>query len=226
MGYSAFDLNPANPVLIIDKKEVEFSLLTLKKIVKLKELYGELPDMFQQMQKDKLMMLDVLWHLLLDKSAFDFEIDKFKMSLLKGKLNELGKTLANIFDEITRKSMPIIINKDLDAEIKKIQAAQNAGESPEPCYAVYFDNISKRYSGYDLEKFYELTLRQLQMLLETSGDEKYKDLELQASLAGRKLKPRIKYNAITPQQEEDNQKEVTDRLAQLRKEYEERQKGK
>lgn len=222
MNYTADQLKPSNPVILIDGMEVELSLLTLSKTVKLQELYGELHLMYEKIAKDASMLLDIFWHLVIRKEMFDYRISTFKLSIQSKPLKDLGAELIEIFNTIVVNSMPLVINKKRMDDINKLKKATDDGK---PCYAKYYDALAKRY-GITLNEFYELTLRQITAHLETINDEAYSELEVQASLAGKKLKPRIVYNQVTEEEEKEQEKEALDAVARLQKEYEERQKNK
>ena len=146
----------------------------------------------------------------------------FKVPCLKEELDKIAEHSYKVFDEVVASSMPVVINKEREEAISKMN---NGGEVKPPCYARYFDALSKRYS-LSLENFYDLTLRNISSMLKTIADESYSELEVQAALAGRKLKPKIVYNDYTPEEEKENDDAALDALASLQKDYLDKQKAK
>lgn len=63
-----------------------------------------------------------------------------------------------------------------------------------------FDFIAARYSAYDLDKFYRLTLRQIVYLKNAAESGKRKEFELEASLHNKEIKKHVEPLKIdTPQ---------------------------
>ena len=126
---------------------------------------------------------------------------KFVKALLKlddpkNVLQKLGNHLAYLI----KSAQPIIKNPERLKEIKKALGKEEGDHDFEENYAVYFDKIARRY-GYSIDTYFSQTSRQLHACFKAMEEEDYKDLELRAALAGRKLKERIKYRDVSPEQE-------------------------
>ena len=221
MSYTVEELKPLNPVLIIDKREIIISLITLHHEVIFKDVYGSLPKAYEKIKEDPTEILNIIWILALNKTQFGFSLEVFKKFVLTSNdlISVWSKDMQRCLNESVSKSMPLIKNQK---RYKELQEIKGATTDSEPCYATYFDTIAKRYGGYDLEKFYGLTLRQLHMMLNTIGDKQYEELEVQAALQGRKLKPRMKFEDISEEQEKDQEQQALDALKKLQDEYKER----
>ena len=112
--------------------------------------------------------------------------------------------------------MPLIKNSQ---RLKELNDIKNLDDESKPCYARYYDTLAKRY-GYTIEQFYGLTLRQVHILLNTSNDQSYDELEVQAALMGRKLKPKMKMLDVSVEEEMDQEQDAMDALKRLRERYE------
>jgi len=224
MSYSVEELNPKNPVLIIDNKEIIISLITLQTEVSFIEQYGSLSAVFGIIQLTPEKIIDIIWELTANKDQFNSSLEVFKKFVLtsKGSIVDWAKDMSACLTEAIQKSMPLIKNQKRQKEIQEIK---NSSVDSKPCYATYFDTVAKRY-GYTLDQFYELTLRQVHILLHTIGDKQYDELEIQAALQGRKLKPRMVFNDVSVEEEKEQEQQALDALSRLKKEYEERNKDK
>lgn len=224
MSYTVEQLKPANPVLFLDDMGVELSVLTLNHHVRFTEMFGDLKSLYDELRKSPLLIIDICWELVVHKNHFNYSYSEFKKKFfsVKNKL-KIGQKAIEEFDNCVVKSMPLVINKKRNDDIRKLNEA--TGKSSEPCYAKYYDSISKRY-GTNLEDFYKLTLRQLTAMLKTIGDESYGELEVQASLAGKKLKPRIEYKEISEEEEKEQDEQAQEALKRLQQAYKERNNGK
>jgi len=218
MSFTVSELSPSNPVIKINDKDISISLLTLQKEVLLQERYGSLDEIFNYIKKDALELLNIIWILVINKSEFKNSIIEFKKEVLSGKDSIVDKS-AKMYEALNlsiRLSMPLIKNKKRYKELQEIKGTENEGT---PCYVGYFDTVAKRY-GYTLDQFYQLTLRQLHMLLTVIGDKSYEELEVQAALQGKKLKPRIKFHDISEEEEADQEQQALDALKELQSRYE------
>jgi len=224
MSYTIEELNPLKPVLVIDDREIIISLITLHKEVIFKEKYGSLSKVFDAIKEKPEEIINVIWILTINKKEFGFSLEELKKFIFTSKQSilEWSKDMHRCLNESISKSMPLIKNQK---RYKEIQEIKGSTTDTEPCYAGYFDTIAKRYGGYDLDKFYELTLRQLHMLLSTIGDKQYEELEVQASLHGRKLKPRMTFEDISEEQEKEQEQQALEALKRLQDEYKERMKN-
>lgn len=218
MGYTVQQFLPPKSVIYIDGLFVEFGFITLNVETRLSELYGSLPKAYEKIEEDPRELIFVMWELIKNKALFNHSLLEFETMLnnSKGDHEELGKTLGETFRSIVIKSMPLIINKKRQKEISAIM--NSGGKTKEPCYGVYYDALSKRYS-LSLEQFGELTLRNLCIMLKVIGDESYKELEVQASLNGKKLQPRIEYNEISEDEEKEQERQAAEALKRLQDEY-------
>ncbi|NJM55067.1 MAG: hypothetical protein HC841_03345 [Verrucomicrobiae bacterium] len=163
---------------------------------------GELAAM--PSEENPFVIFEALWHLLADRpewpnyEAFIKDLTShgkgFLIKASQAGFNALKLSLAN--------SAPLVKNPERMKVLHR--QAQAQGASP-VCYARYYDTIARRY-GFTLDQFYNLTLRQLHLLLRASQDGDYQALEVQAALAGRKLQPRMEYyDDVTPEQEKDQE---------------------
>lgn len=221
MSFKLEEFNPAKPVLVLDSKGFELSLITLQKEVQIKEKHGSLNDVFGNLKET---LFQVIWILLEDKKHFNNSFKNFENFILSNTNNdslvETAKKTSEVFNEVVYKSMPLIKNAKRHKEISQIK---NQNKESQICYVSYFDTVSKRYS-YTIEEFYNLTLRQLHMLLEQIGDATYEELEIQAALQGKKLKPRVKFDDVSEEQEKENEQEAMDALKRLQEKYKNNQK--
>lgn len=217
MSYTVEELNPKNPVLIIGNKEINLSLITLHVDVMIKEKYGSLQKMFEAVNEKPDEIINITWILVLSKSRFDFTFEVFKKYCLTS--NEpvamWVKSMRVCLQEAVSKSMPLIKNKERYNTIQKIKGSTTDSV---PCIMSYYDSIAKRYS-YTLDKFYDLTMRQIHIILVSLEDKLYEELEIQAALQGRKLKPRINYKDISEEEEKENEDQAIDALKRLQEEY-------
>lgn len=217
-------LPPTTKLVLNGLDDIALKPLSLKLEVEISEQYGGVNEMFRAIAKDPQIIFDVLWLFVADQKRFYTRIN-FKKSLLgtgTGTDTVAMKVLEAIQINVTR-SMPLIKNQRRWKELQEIRK-QTEGDDNEPCYAVYFDQIAARY-GYTIEQFSELTLRQLHMILKTMDGEKYKELEVQAALQGKKMKPRMLVDTeITEEQENEQDQQAVDFLAQARAEYEKKKK--
>lgn len=222
MNFTLEELNPSNPVLRVNKKEIELSLLTLQLEVNLTDIYGTLSNAMENLGKN---IVAVTWMFVIDKNRFDNSFDNFAAVLFSGddSTASISKNMAACFYEAVRKSRPIIKNPERAKELQKM--TEPNGEL-KICYAGYFDTVASRYSGYTLKTFYQLTLGQLHAFLNTIGDKKYEELEVQAALQGRKLKPRMIPLDVTVEEEKEQDQDAQDAVRRLREAYEKNNKGK
>lgn len=86
------------------------------------------------------------------------------------------------------------------------------------CYGRIYDSIASRYH-YTIDEFYELTTRQIMLLLKILGDAKYEEFKLQATLHGVKLKPRPEALVIKKEDKELYDKQARATLKKLRKRF-------
>ena len=223
MKYTLEELNPANPILEVNKKEIELSLLTLEIEVKLKEKYGSLDKAMDNFAQD---LVGVIWLFIINKDMFNTSKQDFYNFTYKGKeaITDTAKKMVACFYEAVDKSRPIIKNKKRMEDIQKMRNINTDEIDTSPCYASYFDTVASRYP-YTLSQFYELTLRQLSALLQSCGDGRYEDLEIQAALAGRKLQPRMKMVDVSEEEEKDQERDAAEAVKRLQEQYE-KNKGK
>lgn len=224
MSYGINELKPKNPILIIDKREIELSLITLEKEVTFIEVYGSLPNIFKVINEIPEEILDITWELIIDKTQFKSRREVFKKYALTSKdsiVDWSRKMMLCIYQSVN-KSQPLIKNQKRYKELQEIKGTQT---DKTPCYGVYYDTIAKRYP-YTLDEFYNLTLRQLHMFLSTIGDESYKELEVRAALANRELKPRMEFNDVTEEEEQQQTDDALEVLKRLEKNYQEKKDGK
>ena len=225
MRITVEELNPRKPVLIIDNKEIVLSLITLHHEVIFKDQYGSLAKLFENLKEKPELIFDVVWELLIDKHQFNDSLEIFRKQVFTAKesLLDISKKMTSCLHDSVHKSMPLIKNKKRHEDLKQIKDATTDEGDAEPCYARYFDNVAKRY-GYTLDQFYELTLRKLHIILNTIGDEAYKELEVQAALNGVKLKPRMTFKDITPEEEKEQEDDALAALQKLKDNYEKNKK--
>jgi hypothetical protein len=223
MSYQIIDIRPPKPVLKIDSKEIKLSFITLDILNIFTAEYGGISAIYDAIEEDPMNVFTVIWQLIIDKNRFNYSAPSFYKYCAKAKesLLDITKKMMDCLDYSIKSSMPLIKNKKRLDELNKIRNIQ-ANEAP--CYAKYYDTIASRY-GHDLDQFYSLTLRQLHILLKTIEDKSYDELEIQAALAGRKLKPRMEFEDISEEQEKSREEDAQDALERLKKEYEQRNKG-
>lgn len=221
MIYSIDDLNPCNPVLIINGSEIELSLFTLQIEQRFKEKFESTSKALDIFHNEPKRIIEFIWFFVKDKSRFNYSINAFSQFIFSSSQDmiELGKDLTKAFYACISKAMPEIKNKKRIAEFNELTAG---GKSPEICYAKYYDKVAARY-GYTIEQFYALTLRQVHILLTTVNDKEYDELEVQASLVGKKLKPRITVDDIGEEDEKEQEKDALEMLKRLQDDYKKKQ---
>lgn len=224
MSYTVEEFNPQKPVLVVDDQQFDISFITLQKEVTFKAQYGSLNKMFENLKENPQIVISVMWELLIDKLYFNYSYKKFEKFILttEESLLDVSKKMTACLNDSVAKSMPVIKNKKRYKELQDIKKAQSEGNA-DPCYVVYYDSVSKRY-GYTIEQFYELTLGQLHKILQVIGDKVYEELEVQAALQGKKLKPRVKFDDVSEEQEEQNDAHALEALKELQRKYKERNK--
>lgn len=220
MSYTVEDLNPRNPILVLGKKSVELSLITLQKEVIFIEEYGSSIKIFDTLKKAPEKIVNVIWELVIDKGHFKKDLEVFTKFVISSETSiiERSKSMSIALHACISGSMPLIKNQKRYKDIQEISKTQTENT---PCYTSYYDTIAKRY-GYTIEQFYQLTLRQLHMLLKVSGDKSYDELEIQAALAGRKLKPRINFRDVSEEEEKEQEEQAVEALKRLQKEYQDK----
>ena len=220
MRYSVEEFRPTNPKLKLKSGEIELSLITLHIDSQLKEKVARLEDIFSSIKKNPILLYDILWILVIDKSAFGNSFKKFLETIYaEARTSEVTAGAMKLLSEVIAKSMPLIKNVKRNEELRKIRNLQN-DENTQPCFGVYYDAPAKRY-GYTIDQFYDLTIRQLHILLHIIGDKSYEEIEIQAALQGRKLKPQMKAIDIDEKVDKQMDDEAADTFARLRREYEE-----
>lgn len=224
MKYNFDELNPSNVFFNMSDTEVELSCISLKNLTFIEEEFNGLENIFEVIKEKPETLIKILWRLVVRKEQFDYDYSKFKNKFLSFKIAETSKQAYASWTSLVARSMPLIKNKKRYQEIQKIKKAQqeDANQST-TCYGDIYDSLASRYA-YSLEDFYNLTLRQIHILLEKLEDGKYKELEIQASLLGKKLKPRVTYSDFSEEQEVEQQEQANEALAELQRKYKERQK--
>ena len=218
MPYTVEDLSPANTVLIIDSEEFILSLITLQIEVEFTEKYGSLNKALETLHEQPMEILKIIWILILHKNKFNNSYKEFYNYCFKSNEStaKWSAKMAKCLKICIKKSSPNIKNQQRHKDINDLRATQT---EEKPCYAIYFDALSKRY-GLTLQNFYQLTLSQLHILLKTSGDKAYDDLEILAKLHGKDLQPRMVYAEISEEEEEDNKNEAMSALDRVNRAHE------
>lgn len=224
MNYNFDEFNPSPPILALPLGEVALSNITLKHLTRIEETYGGLAKIFEEINKNAKTLIKVLWDLVLDKAFFKYSYKEFENHFLSHDIVKTSEEGYRVLNKAVATSMPLIKNPKRYKELQKIKKAQSENQSTISCYGEIYDRIATRY-GYTVEEFYNLTLRQVHILLEKLEDGRYKDLEVQASLMGKKLKPRVTYSDFSEEQEADQEADAQEAFKRLQKEYQERQKG-
>lgn len=222
MSFTVEELNPKKPVLKLGNKNIVLSLITLHKEVFFKEQYGSLAKAYEVMREDGIEILNIIWELVEDKNEHENNFEVFKKIVLTSSDGavEHGKNMLKCLNEAVAKSQPLIKNQKRYKELQDIKGAMT---DKTPCYGVYYDGLAKRY-GYTLDQFYGLTLGQIHIMLNVIGDESYKELEVQAALQGRELKPRMEIQDISIEEEQAQEADAMDALKRLQEEYKKNQK--
>lgn len=218
--YDICDLRPEK----VYYKNYELLPFTLNAEVWAVNRFGSITQMTEAIKNpteagNETALFEVLLYLMADKSVFKKPEDVIKDGLAISKqalINNAGHAYKSI-KRVLDLSSPLIKNPE---RLKDQLAMQETQGAPSPCYGVYYDRIAKRY-GYSIDQFYELTLRQLHILLSVINEESYHELEVQASLQGRELKPRMEVLDITPEQEKEQEQAAQDAYAELQRRYEE-----
>lgn len=218
MPFTVEELRPANPILVIDR-DIPISLITLHIDSKFSASFGKLENVYSEIRRDPMRIFEAIWILILDKSEWKNSTAFKHYCLSQNQTSEVTARMMGALQESIALSMPIIKNRERYNELMKIN---NSQESRKPCYGVYYDTLAKRY-GYTIDQFYELTLRQLHILLHIVGDQSYEEIEIQAALQGKKLKPRMKPLEFDEKEDKAMDEDAKEIHARLMKEYKEKQ---
>lgn len=215
MSYTIQDLYPVVTMRILDQ-DLELGLLTLKVQSTLNYRYGDISNIDEVIKKNPMAIFDIIWLLLKDKNLFNNNQNVFINKIYTmGVTAQITSELKHKIFEIVRVSMPKINNNKKYSDLMKLN---NLAEESIVCYGVYYDRLAKRY-GYSVEDFINLTLGQLYILLNVSNDQNYKDLELQASLQGKKLKSQMKFDDLDEATDTKLDEDAKDLLKRLQDEY-------
>lgn len=219
MSYEIEELNPIKSVLIIDSLEMGISPITLHHEVIFKNKYGSIAKMFEELNEEPTKIMSIMWDLLEDKNIFKNNYKIFHNSCMAAKEPTLdwSKKMKQCLDATTSNSFPLIKSVKRQKELAQIKNTENK----KPCFAVYYDSISSRYN-YTITEFYKLTLRQIHIMLKTINDKKYEELEIQAALNGVKLKPKMVYDDISEEQDEEQEEAANEAFKRLKDEYDSR----
>ncbi len=188
--------------------------------------YGSINKMYEELRaptKERpFLVFDILHKLLKDKTKFKKPIHLVKEFIDISKQAIINNS-ALAYKAIKRSldlSAPIIINPErYKAKIDMLKAQGQLAD--EVCYGTYYDTLASRY-GYSIDQFYNLTMRQLHILLKTINEEKHNELSVSAALQGRELKPRMEVLEITEEQEKENEESAASAHESLLKRYNER----
>lgn len=213
MNYTIEEFKPLNTELTIDNVSYFYSPLTLHHEVIFINLYGSIPKMLKKLSDEPTEIFKISWQLI-DQSRFNYNYAEFLKVLTECNEEkiELGKKLNTLLNQSIAQSQPLIKNIKRYKESQEIAASKSESK---PCYAVYYDRLAKRYS-YTIDQFYSLTLRQVHILLKTSEEESYKELEIEAALRDKKLKDRPKYEDIPIEQEQQQEAQAIDAMKRLK----------
>lgn len=222
MNFKYNELYPQKPILTIGNFELEIEILSLKHLVYIDETYGSVQQLLDKIKDEGTILMDIMWYLVLDKSIFDFKKLSFVEAFTSKDIIETAKKAYECLNKTIILSMPLIKNAKRYKEIQKIKKAQNDDQSSVTCYGQIYDKLAMRY-GYTIEDFFNLTLRQVHILLEKSASGLHKELEVQAALMGRELKPQVTFSDFTEEEEEENNSDALAAFERLKKEYEQKQ---
>lgn len=230
MSLQLHELKPPLVKIVLDQKVFMLKPFTLNEEVEVIHKFGSMKNTMgflnSPTEKNPYTVFILAWQLLEDKEYFG-TLDKFIKSCKgnsKRAFIRAGQSCFKGVKQSIEDSGPLIKNPERMAFLHK-QAVMQGKEKEQVCYASYFEKISSRF-GYTINEFYELTMRQLHALLKCISNSKYEELEVQAVLAGRKMKPRIEYDDITPEQEKENEKAGENAHAELQRRFKERNEGK
>lgn len=222
MQYSISDLRPNNPILCIGDKTFSISLITLQIESLLKEQFCELNLIHDKINKNPLIIFDIVWMLIINKSEFKNATEFKNFIYAQAKTSEVAGGIRDAVYDSFYKSMPKVKNKAKYDELLKIN---QANESSKICYGIYYDKIAKRY-GYSIDNFFNLTLGQLHILLTVSSDQSYEEIEMQAALQGRKMKARMKFEDVEEKEDKKLDEGAQDIFKRLQNEYKAKQGNK
>lgn len=220
MAYTLEEFNPIESALLMDNREFVLSRITLELDRVIHEELGGIAEAFKLIEAEPMRLFDLCWILIKDKAFFDYNRETFQKYVIgrKENLQKLTVRIVEALHKTVKDSMPLIVNAK---RYKEIQEVLTTTTDTKPCYVRYYDSIANRY-GYTIEQFYELTLRQVHMLLQIIGDVSYEELEVQAALNGRELKPRIKYDHnISEEEVKEQEDDAMEALKELQRKYQE-----
>lgn len=227
MAISIEELQPLQPFVYIGECKLVLSLVTLQKHAEFSNEFGSLEKALDSIREVPANLYIIAWTLLENKEQFNNSISEFSMFLQgvgqKESIVDISGKIFGAINSSVSRSMPNIKNPKRMKEIAELKNTDSDSDT-EVCYATYFDTIAKRYSGYTLDKFMNLTLGQVHQMLNIIGDEGYKELEVKASLHGVKLKPRMTFKDISEEEEAQQEEDAMDALKRLTEKYEKNNK--
>lgn len=225
MNFKYDELAPHNPVLCLVDFDLEIQILNLNHLAYIDQKYNSIQGLLDQIKITPETLIDALWYLLKDKIIFSYKKSLFKELFFSGDIIENSKNGYTCLTQAITYSMPLIKNEKRYKEIQQIKKAQNENQSSIMCYGAIYDSLANRY-GLSLKDFYELSLRQIHILLEKASSGLHKDLEIQAALMGKKLQPKLEFNDFSEEQEKENEEEAMDALKRLQEQYKKNQEKK
>lgn len=221
----SFEVNELRPIPVF-YKSYELKPFTLNCEVWAIHNYGSIKKMWEQIQKPNeksIALYDVLSYLTgkTKKELIYHGVADNKLNIEKTVI-ENSRLAYTAIKSALDNSSPLIKNPERAKAKQQMLEAQGAAKPP--CYGVYYDRLAKRY-GYDLDQFYNLTLRQLLILLNVINEESYDELALQAKLHGREIKERMEVDDITPEQEAEQDNAAQAAYEALMRRYREANNG-
>lgn len=215
MSYTILEFNPPKKRVTIGDRVLTIGLITLHVENLISSEYGSLKELIESYNKDRTILLDIIC--LLSEEHLTINDLHSLISSDKRSTVDIAGILSEVFVYVINSSMPLIKNQKRMKEIQEIQNAQN-NTSGGACYVKYYDIFAKRYS-YTIDQFFNLTLRQVHLLLKEIGEQSHKELEVQAALLGKKLKPQMVYEDISVEEEKQQEDQALAALKMLQERY-------
>lgn len=199
MGFSFSDLLGNRIEITICDKEFELSLITIEKHLRIVEMCGSINNLFEHFKKENLALLDFVYMLIKDKTDLS-KSDYYNLYLKTPDKIELGKQLQIKIQQIIKASYSEVREKSQNEIDMEILNSAVSGDN-DKCIGKAYDLLAKRY-GYTLQDFSQLTLKQLDILLEVCSESVVDEFDTQAALHGRKTKPRMKVKKTEKKEDE------------------------
>lgn len=219
MQYDYNEFYVSNLLITLNSREIELLPLSLKNLQRLEDKFCELKNLEDFIKNDPKQLFKVIWLFVANKEQFSYSYTDFLNFINAGSILDNTKTVYKTLHKLIVNSSPIVKNKERHEAIQAIKKAKSEENNTKPCFANIYDKFASRYS-MSIDSFYDMTMRQVHALIEVMDKNEHKELEVQAALMGKKLKPKLNAHAIDAEEDERLDQEAESMLERIKKEYE------